>query len=64
MRTEVRIAGFGGQGIVLAGYIVGKALALYDGYHAVMTQAYGPEARGGDRSPGRAAELVCGVQIS
>lgn len=50
MRSEVRIAGFGGQGIVLAGYIVGKALALYDGYHAVMTQAYGPEARGGASS--------------
>jgi 2-oxoglutarate ferredoxin oxidoreductase subunit gamma len=50
MRSEVRIAGFGGQGIVLAGYVIGKALALYDGYHAVMTQAYGPEARGGASS--------------
>ena len=50
MRSEIRIAGFGGQGIVLAGYVIGKALALYDGYHAVMTQAYGPEARGGASS--------------
>ena len=50
MRNEIRIAGFGGQGIVLAGYLVGKALALYDGYEAVMTQAYGPEARGGASS--------------
>ena len=47
MRQEIRLSGFGGQGIVLAGYILGKALAIYDGREAVMTQAYGPEARGG-----------------
>lgn len=46
MRTEIRITGFGGQGIILAGYIVGKAAAVYDGKHATMVQAYGPEARG------------------
>ena len=50
MRTEIRIAGFGGQGVVLAGYILGKAFSLYDGLEAVMTQAYGPEARGGASS--------------
>ncbi len=50
MRKEIRIAGFGGQGIALAGYILGKALALYDDREAVMTQAYGPEARGGASS--------------
>ncbi len=50
MRKEIRIAGFGGQGVVLAGYILGKALTLYDGFEAVMTQAYGPEARGGASS--------------
>jgi 2-oxoglutarate ferredoxin oxidoreductase subunit gamma len=50
MRKEIRIAGFGGQGIVLAGYILGKAFALFDGYDAVMTQSYGPEARGGASS--------------
>ena len=27
---EIRIAGFGGQGIILAGYIIGKAAAIYD----------------------------------
>jgi len=43
----VRLAGFGGQGIVLAGYILGKAAAVYDGQEAVLTQSYGPEARGG-----------------
>jgi len=47
MREEVRLAGFGGQGIVLAGYILGKAAALYDNKEAIFTQAYGPEARGG-----------------
>ncbi len=47
MRKEIRISGFGGQGIVLAGYLVGKALALYQGLEAAMTQSYGPEARGG-----------------
>jgi len=50
MRTEIRISGFGGQGIGLAGYILGKALSLYAGLEAVMTQAYGPEARGGASS--------------
>lgn len=47
MRIEIRIAGFGGQGVGLAGYILGKSLALYEGLEAVMTQSYGPEARGG-----------------
>ena len=50
MRTEIRISGFGGQGVGLAGTIVGKALSIYDGKEAVMTQAYGPEARGGASS--------------
>lgn len=50
MRKEIRISGFGGQGVVLAGYILGKGLAIYDHYEAVMTQSYGPEARGGASS--------------
>jgi 2-oxoglutarate ferredoxin oxidoreductase subunit gamma len=50
MRQEIRFSGFGGQGIVLAGYILGKALTIYDELEAVMTQAYGPEARGGASS--------------
>jgi len=53
-RTEVRLSGFGGQGIILAGLIVGKAAALFDGKNATFTQAYGPEARGGSCS----AQLV------
>lgn len=44
-RVEVRICGLGGQGVVLAGEILGRA-AVYDGKHAVQTQSYGAEARG------------------
>ncbi|WP_407461410.1 2-oxoacid:acceptor oxidoreductase family protein, partial [Methanobrevibacter sp.] len=47
MRTEVRIAGFGGQGVIMAGVIIGKAASLFDNKNAVQTQSYGPEARGG-----------------
>jgi len=45
MRQEIRLGGFGGQGIMLAGYILGRA-AILAGKHAVMTQSYGPEIRG------------------
>ncbi len=45
--TEIRIAGFGGQGVILAAQILGKAAAIFDGIHATMTQNFGPEARGG-----------------
>jgi 2-oxoglutarate ferredoxin oxidoreductase subunit gamma len=44
-RIEVRISGLGGQGVVLAGQILGRA-AVYDGKHVVQTQSYGAEARG------------------
>jgi 2-oxoglutarate ferredoxin oxidoreductase subunit gamma len=47
---EILITGFGGQGIVLAGNILGKAAAIHDGKHSTMTQSYGPEARGGSCS--------------
>ncbi|HTY52637.1 MAG TPA: 2-oxoacid:ferredoxin oxidoreductase subunit gamma [Methanomicrobiales archaeon] len=47
MRHEIRFSGFGGQGVILAAVILGRAAALYDGKHAVQTQVYGPEARGG-----------------
>ncbi|MFQ5844115.1 MAG: 2-oxoacid:acceptor oxidoreductase family protein [Planctomycetota bacterium] len=47
MRHEILVAGFGGQGIVLAGYILGRAVAIYEERHAVLMQSYGPEARGG-----------------
>lgn len=47
---QVFITGFGGQGIVMAGDILGKAATLHDGRHATMMQTYGPEARGGSCS--------------
>lgn len=43
----MRFAGFGGQGIISAGKITGRAAAIFAGKHAVMMQSYGPEARGG-----------------
>ncbi len=47
MRTEIRISGFGGQGVILAGIVLGNAASLHDGLNAVQTQTYGPQARGG-----------------
>jgi 2-oxoglutarate ferredoxin oxidoreductase subunit gamma len=44
---HILITGFGGQGVIMAGDILGTAATLYDGKFATMTQAYGPEARGG-----------------
>jgi len=46
MRTEIRITGFGGQGVVMAGYVLGRAAAIEAGRHATMIQSFGPEARG------------------
>ena len=45
-RTEIRITGFGGQGVVLSGYIIGRACAINASKHATMIQSFGPEARG------------------
>jgi 2-oxoglutarate ferredoxin oxidoreductase subunit gamma len=46
MRTEIRIAGTGGMGVVLAGVILGHAAAVFGGLEAIQSQSYGPEARG------------------
>ena len=46
-RYEFRLAGEGGQGMILAGVILAEAAAVYDRMNAVQTQSYGPEARGG-----------------
>jgi 2-oxoglutarate ferredoxin oxidoreductase subunit gamma len=50
MLKELRIAGFGGQGVILAAHILGRAAALHEKGYATMTQNYGPEARGGAAS--------------
>ena len=47
MKKDIRICGFGGQGVILAGFIIGKAASVFMNYHAVQSQSYGPEARGG-----------------
>ncbi len=47
MKQEIRICGFGGQGVILAGFIIGKAACVFSDFHAVQSQSYGPEARGG-----------------
>jgi len=47
VRLEVRVAGFGGQGIIRAGLILAMAASLFEDKNAVQTQSYGPESRGG-----------------
>jgi 2-oxoglutarate ferredoxin oxidoreductase subunit gamma len=47
VRYEVRIGGFGGQGVVTMAVVVGETASLYDNKYVVQTQSYGPEARGG-----------------
>jgi len=47
MRKDIRICGFGGQGVILSGFIIGKAASVFMNYNAVQSQSYGPEARGG-----------------
>ena len=47
MKKEIRICGFGGQGVILAGFIIGKAASVFMDFNAVQSQSYGPEARGG-----------------
>ena len=47
MKKEIRICGFGGQGVILSGFIIGKAASVFMNYNAVQSQSYGPEARGG-----------------
>ncbi|NLD05883.1 MAG: 2-oxoacid:ferredoxin oxidoreductase subunit gamma [Synergistaceae bacterium] len=47
-RFEIRVAGSGGQGVILAAVILGEAAALHtEGLNSVQSQSYGPEARGG-----------------
>jgi 2-oxoglutarate ferredoxin oxidoreductase subunit gamma len=44
---EIRLAGTGGQGLILGGIILAEAASIYEGLNVVQTQSYGPEARGG-----------------
>lgn len=57
-RVEIRLAGEGGQGMILAGIVLAEAAAIYDNKNATQTQSYGPEARGGASK----AEVVIGKE--
>lgn len=45
-KTQIRVGGLGGQGVILNASILGKAASIYAGKHATLIQAFGPEARG------------------
>ena len=45
--TEIRIAGFGGQGVIMCAQVIGRAASIVEHGFATMTQNFGPEARGG-----------------
>ena len=60
MRQEIRFSGLGGQGIITAAVLLGRAAALYGGKHVVQTQSYGPEARGGASA---SAVILCDEAI-
>ena len=46
-RYSVRVAGFGGQGVITMGYVLANAASLHHTLNALMVQSYGPAARGG-----------------
>ena len=54
MQKKIIITGFGGQGVIMAGRIVGMAAALGDKLESSLVQSYGPESRGG----------ACSVQVT
>ena len=54
MQKKIIVTGFGGQGVIMAGKIVGKAAAIGDKLESSMVQSYGPESRGG----------ACSVQVT
>ncbi len=58
--AAIRLSGSGGQGMILAGVIFGRAASIYDGRYAAQTQSYGPEARGG---ASKADVIVCDEPI-
>ncbi|NJD58745.1 MAG: 2-oxoacid:ferredoxin oxidoreductase subunit gamma, partial [Anaerolineae bacterium] len=57
---EIRLAGEGGQGMILAGIILAEAAAIFDNKNATQTQSYGPEARGG---ASKAEVVISGAEI-
>jgi 2-oxoglutarate ferredoxin oxidoreductase subunit gamma len=46
-RFRLIFAGSGGQGLITASIVLAEAAIRFEGWNAVQTQLYGPEARGG-----------------
>lgn len=46
-RFEIRVAGYGGQGVVTIGKVLGSAFTIHEGINSTNTRSYGPESRGG-----------------
>lgn len=47
VRYEIRISGFGGQGVITLSKMITMASAIYEGLAATQTEAYSASARGG-----------------
>ncbi len=47
MRKDIRIAGAGGQGVILTSVLLANAYGIKEHFNVSQTQSYGPEARGG-----------------
>ncbi len=60
-QTEIRICGLGGQGVIMAGMIIGRAASIYEDRFATLVQSFGPEARGSECS---AQVMVSDVAIA
>lgn len=50
--TQFRFSGFGGQGVIMMGMILGRAATIHNDMNATLTQSFGPEARGGAAATG------------
>ena len=46
-RYEIRVSGFGGQGVITLSKMIIMASSIYEGYAATQTEAYSAAARGG-----------------
>jgi 2-oxoglutarate ferredoxin oxidoreductase subunit gamma len=45
-KTDIRICGMGGQGVIMSGMVLGKAASIYEDRWSTLIQSFGPEARG------------------
>ncbi len=59
--ASIRICGMGGQGVIMSGLVLGRAVSIYEDRWSTMIQSFGPEARGSTCS---AQVLVADVPIA